>query len=115
MAIPGVQFLSTEAISIHDASVDRVIAVQGGNVPMVRDIPFQRIKITSPLYNFQMEKGFNFDLSVEEHGPIAYTEEQYLYISNPALQNMASLQGGGILRILAPALTKGKKRTGIIG
>ena len=108
---PGVQFLSTEAISIHDSSVDRVIAVQGGSVPMVRDIPFQRIKNHPSSVEFSQGKWIQvFDLTVEENGPIAYTEDQFC--TSPILlwQICLLYKAEEFLRLLIPSLTVGSSK-----
>ncbi|MCO4744014.1 MAG: baseplate J/gp47 family protein [Proteobacteria bacterium] len=77
------QFLTTDHVTVHGANVTRIVSVNAGNNPMVREIPFD--------HHPEHEKGLLFNggrgirllqMDPIAHGPTSYTPQQYLYVAH---------------------------------
>ena len=76
-------YLTTEPVSVHDANVTRIVAVNAGLRPMVREIPFEAHPDVPKALLFGGGAGVQiFKMDPIEHGPRSYTPFQYLYVSH---------------------------------
>lgn len=79
----ALDFVTVDRLTVHDAKITRVMAVKGGPVPAVREIPFTQMDNHSSALLFSGGRGAQFfDLDPEDYGPDAYTQNQYFYISH---------------------------------
>ncbi len=80
---PSLPFLTVSPITVHGATVKRVMAVRGGRRPAVREIPFTPIENHPSALVFGTARGVQvFDLDPVEAGPESYTPHQYLYVNH---------------------------------
>ena len=80
---PALEMLTVDGITLHDARVTRVMTVQGGPKPAVREMPFTHLEGNPSVLSFGGGKGAQiYALDSVEDGPEAYTPYQYLYISH---------------------------------
>ncbi|MBT3219001.1 MAG: hypothetical protein HN348_07915 [Proteobacteria bacterium] len=85
----ALHFLTTEPISVHDCTVERVVAVAAGPKPMVREIPFVADANIDKALLFADGRGVQvFKMDPVEHGPRAYTPYQYIYIAHDDFKAM---------------------------
>lgn len=76
-------YLSTEQVTIHGATITRVMSVRGGKRPAVRELPYTYLRDNLSALAFAGGRGVEFfDLDPIEYGPDAYTPDQYLYVSH---------------------------------
>ncbi len=104
---PALDFLTVEALTIHDAHVERVMVVRGGARPAVRELPFSLHRGDPSVLAFGSGRGISFfNITPERHGLEAYTPHQYLYIGDDDLRLMnidpESGRRPGKLRIARP-------------
>ena len=86
---PALDFVTTDRLTLHDAQIVRVMAVRGGKVPAVREIPYNQHDGHASVLSFAGGRGVQlFDLDPVEFGPDAYTPHQFLYISHDDLRLM---------------------------
>lgn len=79
-------YVTTEAITVHGASVSRVMAVRGGSKVAVREVPYGFLGENRSALQFGGGRGVDvFDLDPLEFGPDAYTPHQYLYVTHDDL------------------------------
>ena len=105
---PAQEFVTTEGLTVHNALLQRVMAVRGGSRMAVRELPFGHVGEDPSVLSFGSGRGVQlFDLDPVEYGPQAYTAHQYLYIGHEDLQMMgqklADGQRAGRLRIRRPS------------
>lgn len=105
---PSQEYLTTEGLTVHDARLNRVMAVRGGPRMAVRELPFGLVNDDPSALHFGDSRGVQlFDLNPEEYGSQAYTAHQYLYIGHEDFQMMgqklAAGQKAGRLRVRRPA------------
>jgi hypothetical protein len=82
-------FVTTDGVTVHGATVSRVMAVRGGNRPAVREVPFSNLHDNRSALLFGGGRGVDlFDLDPTEFGPDAYTPGQYFYVSHDDLRLM---------------------------
>ena len=80
---PALDFLTAQGITIHDATITRVMAVQGGQRPAVRELPFTYLEGHSTALSFAGGAGIPvFDIDPVAFGQDAYTPHQFLYIGH---------------------------------
>ena len=80
---PALEFLTVDGITIHNAKVNRVMAVQGGAEPAVRELPVSLLDGNPSAMLFNAGRGMQiFELDPVEYGQSAFTAHQYLYISH---------------------------------
>jgi len=85
----ALHYLTTETVSVHDCNVTRVVAVNAGIRPMVREIPFDVHPICPKALLFGGGAGIQlFKMDPIEHGPRSYTPYQYLYICHDDFRTM---------------------------
>lgn len=85
----SLDFLTTDRITVHDAKIDRIMAVRGGKRPAVREIPFAQFDEHPSALTFAGGRGAQlFDLDPTEYGPDAYTPHQFLYVAHDDLRLM---------------------------
>ena len=76
-------FLTADALTVHDARIERIVAVHAGRRPMVREIPYAVDPACDQVLVFGKGNGVQlFRMDPDEHGPHAYTPHQYLYLSH---------------------------------
>ncbi len=82
----AVDFVTVDGLSVHSASISRVMAVRGGQRPAVREIPFTHLRDNPSALLFAGGRGVDvFDLDPVDYGPDAYTPDQFLYVSHEDL------------------------------
>lgn len=82
-------YLTTDGVTVHDANVDRIVAVRAGSRPMVREIPFEHNPVCAKAMLFGSGSGVQFfKMDPVEHGPRAYTPYQYLYVAHDDFRRM---------------------------
>ncbi|MCB9764011.1 MAG: baseplate J/gp47 family protein [Alphaproteobacteria bacterium] len=80
---PSLDYLCVQGLTIHDASINRVMAVRGGQRPAVREVPFTLLGGHKSVLTFASGRGVSlFDLDPEVCGPQAYTPHQFYYIGH---------------------------------
>jgi 3'-phosphoadenosine 5'-phosphosulfate (PAPS) 3'-phosphatase len=80
---PALTFQTTEALTVHDAEVVRLMAVKGGARPVVRELPFGHHADHPSALRLGGGQGIQlFEMDETAFGPNAYTPNQYLYISH---------------------------------
>lgn len=85
----ALDYLTTDRITLHDAHVVRVMAVKGGKLPAVREVPFTQHDGHESVLSFAGGRGIQlFDLDPVTYGPDAYTPHQFLYVSHDDLRLM---------------------------
>jgi len=96
-------YLTVEPITVHDASITRVVAARGGTAPAVRDVPFALLHDNPSALAFGAGRGVDlFDLDPVACGPDAYTPGQYLYVGHDDIARMGADDASGRLRIRRP-------------
>ncbi len=81
--VDAIHFLTTEALTVHRALIDRMVAVKAGETPMVREIPFDRSEDLEQVAELGRGAGVQlFEMDPVEHGPHSYTPYQYLYLAH---------------------------------
>lgn len=79
----ALHFLTSDALTVHDSRLLRVVSVHAGQKPMVREIPFAPEDEVDQVLLFGEGGGVQvFKMDPIEHGPRAYTPYQYLYLSH---------------------------------
>jgi hypothetical protein len=79
----ALHYLTTDALTVHDATVQRIVSVRAGEKPMVREIPYQVDPEVEQVLTFGGGSGIQlFKMDPIEHGPRAYTPYQYLYLAH---------------------------------
>jgi hypothetical protein len=80
---PALELVTVDGITLHDAGLQRVMAVVGGDSPAVREMPFNPLDGNRSVVTFAGGKGTQlFSLDGVDDGPDAYTPYQYLYIAH---------------------------------
>lgn len=98
----ALDFLTVDRLTVHDARVTRVMAVKGGKVPAVREIPYTQMDGHAAALVFSGGRGAQFfDLDPLEYGPDAYTPAQFLYVSHDdfRLMNIKPEEGRRVGRL----------------
>lgn len=98
----ALDYLTVDRLTVHDARITRVMAVKGGPVPAVREIPFTQMENHPSALVFSGGRGAQFfDLDPLEYGPDAYTPAQYYYISHDdfRLMNIKPEEGRRVGRL----------------
>ncbi len=79
----ALDFLTTDRMTIHGASIARVMAVRGGQKVAVREVPFGQHDEHPSVLTFSSGRGVQlFDLDPTDYGPEAYTPHQFLYVAH---------------------------------
>lgn len=85
----AVDFVTVEGLTVHPATIARVMAVRGGNRIAVREIPFTNLRENRAALMFGGGRGVDvFDLDPVEYGPDAYTPNQFLYVAHDDVRLM---------------------------
>jgi len=85
----AVDFVTTERITVHNAHIERVMAVRGGKRPAVREVPFTLFDDHAHVLSFDNGRGVQlFDIDPVRYGPDAFTPFQFLYIAHDDLRLM---------------------------
>lgn len=93
----AIHFLTTEALTVHDSTVTRIVAVSAGVRPMVREIPFDKHVMNDKALLFGRGAGVQlFKMDPIEHGPRSYTPFQYLYIAHDDFRLMNFKMADGV-------------------
>lgn len=98
----ALDYLTMDRLTVHDARITRVMAVKGGPVPAVREIPFNQMDNHPSALVFAGGRGAQFfDLDPQEYGPDAYTPSQFFYISHDdfRLMNIQPEEGRRVGRL----------------
>lgn len=87
--LPALDFLTSQALTVHDSKVVRVMAVKGGPTPSVRELPFSWLGGDPSALSFAGGAGVAvFEIDPLHFGPDAYTPHQYLYLGHDDLRLM---------------------------
>ncbi|MEQ1565754.1 MAG: baseplate J/gp47 family protein [Myxococcota bacterium] len=79
----ALHYLTTDALTAHNALLERVVAAHAGETPMVREISFERDEQLPQVCLFGGGRGVQpFRMDPIEHGPAAYSPDHYLYLSH---------------------------------
>lgn len=79
----AVDFVVVDGVTVHSASIARVMSVRGGARPAVREVPYSFLRENRAALLFGGGRGVDlFDLDPVDYGPDAYTPHQYLYVSH---------------------------------
>ena len=79
----ALHFLTTDDLTVHRSTIQRVVAVQAGERPMVREVPFTAAQDLEQVTLFGRGSGIQlFRMDAVEHGPRAYTAHHYLYLAH---------------------------------
>ncbi|MEQ1502468.1 MAG: baseplate J/gp47 family protein [Myxococcota bacterium] len=79
----ALHYLTTDALTVHDAVIERIVASHAGESPTVREIAFARDEAFPQVVMFGGGRGVQpFRMDPIEHGPHAYTPYHYLYLSH---------------------------------
>lgn len=79
----ALDYLVTDRLTVHDARIQRVMAVRGGQRVAVREVPFGFLDDHPCVLTFSGGRGVQlFDLDPVDYGPEAYTPHQFLYIAH---------------------------------
>ncbi|MBM4367032.1 MAG: baseplate J/gp47 family protein [Deltaproteobacteria bacterium] len=79
----AVDFVTVDGVTVHPATVTRVMSVRGGQRPAVREIPFSNLRDNASALLFGGGRGVDvFDLDPIDYGPEAYTPDQFFYIAH---------------------------------
>ena len=85
----AVDFVTVDGLSVHAATITRVMAVRGGQRPAVREVPFVHLRDNPSALLFAGGRGVDmFDLDPVDYGPDAYTPDQFLYLTHDDLRLM---------------------------
>ena len=85
----ALDYLTVDRLTVHSAMITRVMAVKGGKVPAVRELPFNQMENHPSALVFGAGRGAQFfDLDPTEYGPDAYTPHQFFYISHDDIRLM---------------------------
>lgn len=85
----AIHFLTTQPITVHACKVERLVAVKAGARIMVREIPYAvDPELPSVLLFGQGNGSMLFKMDPVEHGPNAWTPDQYLYIAHDDFRMM---------------------------
>lgn len=80
---PALDYLCVQGLTVHDATIQRIMAVRGGTNLAVREIPFTHVNDNKSALTFASGRGIAlFDLDPEICGSTAYTPHQFLYIGH---------------------------------
>ncbi|TNE90637.1 MAG: hypothetical protein EP330_07745 [Deltaproteobacteria bacterium] len=96
------QFLTTEQVTVHGANVTRIVAVNAGPEPMVREIPYDVHPEHDKGLLFNQGRGIQFlQMDPIAHGPRSYTPQQYLYVAHDdfRLMNFEADEGQALGRL----------------
>ncbi|MBA2320847.1 MAG: baseplate J/gp47 family protein [Deltaproteobacteria bacterium] len=87
--VDALHFLTLQPISVHSAQLERVVSVKAGERPMVREVPFQVDEDVPSVVLFGGGSGTQlFRMDPVEHGPNAFTAEQFLYVAHDDFRMM---------------------------
>jgi hypothetical protein len=79
----ALHYLTTDDLTVHDATIQRVVAVQAGEQPMVREVPFTTEEDLEQVMLFGGGRGLQvFRMDPVEHGPRAYTPHHFIYLAH---------------------------------
>ncbi|MEC7947046.1 MAG: hypothetical protein VX265_05720, partial [Myxococcota bacterium] len=79
----ALDYLVTDRLTVHDAGIQRVMSVRGGQRVAVREVPFGYLDDHPCVLTFAGGRGVQlFDLDPVDYGPEAYTPHQFLYIAH---------------------------------
>jgi hypothetical protein len=93
--VDALQFLTTEPITVHDANVTRIVAVQAGQRPLVREIPFEAHPVSAKALLFGSGRGVQlFRMDPIDHGVRSYTPHHFLYVGHDDFKLMNVEQDG---------------------
>lgn len=85
----ALNFLTTEGLTVHSSFIEKVIAVKGGQHPLVRDIPFANLQNNASAIELNKGQGIQiFEMDPVEYGVYSYTPDQFLYIAHEDFQLM---------------------------
>ena len=85
----ALDYLTVDRLTVHSSTITRVMAVKGGKVPAVRELPFNQMENHPSALVFGGGRGAQFfDLDPTEYGPDAYTPHQFFYISHDDIRLM---------------------------
>lgn len=93
----ALHFLTTDRLTVHGATIDRVVAVVGGGTPTVREIrPEVRESDPPSVIRLGGEGGVQvFEADPAVHGRHAYTSEHHLYLGHDDFGGLDFRVGGG--------------------
>ena len=85
----AIDFVSTERLTVHNAKIQRIMAVRGGKRPAVREVPFSNFDNHDSVLAFAGGRGVQFfDIDPVRYGPDSYTPFQFLYVAHDDLRLM---------------------------
>ncbi len=87
--LDALHYLTLQPVSVHSSKLERVVAVKAGERPMVREVPFEADEDVPAVVVFGGGSGAQlFRMDPVEHGPHAYTPDQYLYVAHDDFRMM---------------------------
>ena len=79
----ALHYLTVAPLTVHDCNIERVVSVQAGIKPTVREISFQAHPACAKALLFGHGRGVQFlKMDNIEFGPRAFTPYQYLYLAH---------------------------------
>jgi hypothetical protein len=79
----ALHYLTTDGVTVHGATLARMVATRAGPQPTVREIPFQLDEEVPQVALFAGGRGLQpFRMDPIEHGPQAYTPYHWLYLAH---------------------------------
>ena len=93
----AVKFLTTEPLTVHSAQIEKLVAVKGGQNPLVRDIPFRNLHDNPSVLTLNRGQGIQvFEMDPVEYSTYSYTPDQFLYVAHEdfAMMNVLPDEAG---------------------
>lgn len=85
----ALRFITAEPLTVHDATIERLISVKGGQNPLVRDIPFSNLNDNPSVVTLNRARGIQvFELDPIEYGAYSYTPDQFIYVAHEDFELM---------------------------
>ncbi|MGK0343994.1 MAG: hypothetical protein ACI855_000048, partial [Myxococcota bacterium] len=87
--VDALHYLTTDPLTVHDADITRIVSVQAGTRPLVREIPFEAHPTCSKALLFGNGRGVSlFQMDDIDHGPRSFTPHHFLYIGHDDFRSM---------------------------
>ena len=87
--VPSLNFVTTNMLTVHGSTIEKLMVVKGGDEPLVRELPFDNLNDNPSVVTFDNTRGVAlFDVDPLAYGPNAYTSEQYVYIGHEDFRKM---------------------------
>ena len=81
--VEALRYLTTDRLTVHHCGVERVVVVEAGEAPSVREIPLITDRKDKQVLMFGSGKGLSlFEMDPSVDGVASYTPSQYLYVGH---------------------------------